>query len=250
KDNPFLIYFAINCPHYPYQGDTKWLEHYNAQGVPHPRNLYNAFVSTLDARIGKLIDHLEVLGIRDDTIIVFQSDHGHSTEERAHFGGGSAGPYRGAKFSLFEGGIRVPAIISWPGSLPEGKTSDAVAHSCDWLPTVAALAEIPLPRDLHLDGKNIAATIRDNAPSPHSALHWQVGSNPIKSQWAVRRGPWKLIGNPLDTTKDPAKKYPAPDAIFLSNLDSDPAESTNIAANHPEIVAELKKLHDSHLAIP
>ncbi|HBU60760.1 MAG TPA: sulfatase, partial [Verrucomicrobiales bacterium] len=82
--------------------------------LPYPRNLYAAFLSTQDETIGNLLATLDRLKLREDTIIVFQSDHGHSHEERAHFGGGSSGPYRGAKFSMFEGGLRVPAIISWP----------------------------------------------------------------------------------------------------------------------------------------
>ena len=102
--------------------------------LPYPRNLYAAFLSTQDETIGNLLATLDRLKLRKDTIIVFQSDHGHSHEERAHFGGGSSGPYRGAKFSMFEGGLRVPAIISWPGKLPEGAVRDQVSHSCDWLP--------------------------------------------------------------------------------------------------------------------
>ena len=118
KNKPFFMYYALNTPHYPYQGYAKWLKHYAK--LPHPRNLYAAFLSTQDETIGNLLTTLDRLKLREDTIIIFQSDHGHSHEERAHFGGGSAGPYRGAKFSMFEGGLRVPAIISWPGKLPEG----------------------------------------------------------------------------------------------------------------------------------
>ena len=152
KDRPFFLYFAINEPHYPYQGDPKWLERY--ADLKYPRNLYAAFLSTMDERIGRLIAELDALGLRERTIVIVQSDHGHSTEERAHFGGGSAGSYRGAKFSLFEGGIRVPAIVSWPGHLPEGEVRDQVAHGCDWLPTIAELCGVPLPK-VHLDGKSL-----------------------------------------------------------------------------------------------
>src|SRR5690606_5880068 len=104
-----------------------------------PRREYAAFVSTMDERIGRVLARLDELGLRENTIVVFQSAHGHSTEERAFFGGGSAGPFRGAKFSLFEGGIRVPAIISWPGHLPAGQVRDQIATACDWLPTLADL---------------------------------------------------------------------------------------------------------------
>jgi arylsulfatase A-like enzyme len=98
KDRPFFLYFAINEPHYAYQGDPKWLQRY-AQ-LNYPRNVYTAFLSTMDERIGRLMAELGTLGLRERTIVIVQSDHGHSTEDRAHFGGGSAGPYRGAKLRL------------------------------------------------------------------------------------------------------------------------------------------------------
>jgi len=92
RTQPFFMYFAMNMPHYPYQGEVKWLEHY--RNLPYPRNLYAAFVSTLDERVQQLLKYLEESGLRERTIIVYQSDNGHSVEERAHFGGGSSGPYR------------------------------------------------------------------------------------------------------------------------------------------------------------
>ena len=98
----------------------------------------------MDERIGRLIAELDALDLRERTIVIVQSDHGHSTEERAHFGGGSAGIYRGAKYSLFEGGIRVPAIVSWPGHLPEGEVRGQIGHGCDWLPTIAELCGVAL----------------------------------------------------------------------------------------------------------
>ncbi len=235
-EKPFFIYFAMNCPHYPYQGEAAWLETY--ADLPYPRNLYAAFLSSQDARIGAVMASLEQLGIEDDTIVVFQSDHGHSTEERAHGGGGSAGPYRGAKFSLFEGGIRVPAMISWPGHLPEGAVRDQVAHGCDWLPTIVELCGVtPLGHDI--DGESLVPVLRDAAePSPHDVLHWTIGKS-----WAVRKGPWKLQSQPNDT----ANRAPLGDgdALFLSNLDRDVSEMENAAVAHPDIVKQLKQIHDA-----
>ena len=235
QKKPFFMYYAINMPHYPYQGDPEWLERY--RDVKYPRNLYNAFVSTFDARIGKLLSKLDALGLREDTIVIFQSDHGHSTEVRAHLGGGSAGPYRGAKFSLFEGGIRVPAIISWPGHLPADEVRQQVAHSCDWLPSVAELCDIPLV-EKDIDGQSIAAVIRSaSAKSPHEVIHWTIGNS-----WAVRSGGWKLIGNPRDTSNKGT--LGKDDKLFLVNLERDRSEMTNLAGKHPDEVQRLKRLHD------
>ncbi|MCL5099008.1 MAG: sulfatase-like hydrolase/transferase [Candidatus Omnitrophica bacterium] len=238
RDQPFFLYFAINNPHYPYQPDVKWLDAF--RDLPYPRNLYAAFVATLDQRIGALLHKLDQLGLRDRTIIVLQSDNGHSTEERAHFGGGSAGPYRGAKFSLFEGGIRLPVIVSWPGKIPEGQVRSQVTHSCDWLPTLAELCNVKVlnPR---LDGLSLVPVLMSAAaPSPHSVLHWQVGVGP-QAQWAVREGDWKLIGNAWDTSQNSQGRDRIP--LFLSNLAQDPGEKANYASDRPETVERLRKLH-------
>ncbi len=243
REKPFFIYYALNTPHYPYQGDAKWLEHF--KHLPHPRRLYAAFLASQDERLGTLIATVDSLGLREETIIIFQSDNGHSTEERAHFGGGSAGPYRGAKFSLFEGGIRLPGIISWPGNLPEGETRDHPFHACDFLPTLAGLTGVPAP-DVHLDGRNRADILRNgNSPDPHQdrPLHWQVGRGEHTS-WAVSEGDWKLVANTRDTGT-PGGHDLIP--LFLANLKDDPGEQTNLADQHPEIVERLRELHDRHL---
>jgi arylsulfatase A len=234
RDKPFFIYFAINMPHYPYQGDPKWLQYYH--DLPYPRNLYAAFVSTLDDHIAQLTKFLDDSGLRDNTIIAYQSDNGHSTEERAHYGGGSSGPYRGAKFSVFEGGIRLPAIISWPGHLPEGQVRGQVAHACDWLPTLTELAGVSQPKT-NLIGVSFVNVIKSaDAPTPHDILQWKVGN-----QWAVRQGPWKLSHNP-DDRADKVKLAKADKEWFLANIEADPGEHTNEAPRHPDIVKRLRKL--------
>lgn len=236
KDKPFFMYFAINMPHYPYQGDAKWLEYYKSKKVAYPRDLYAAFVSTLDDRVAILMKYLKDAGLQDNTIVIYQSDNGHSTEERAHYGGGSSGPYRGAKFSLFEGGIRLPAIISWPGHLPEGQVRGQMVHGCDWMPTLAELCGMALSKP-NLNGRSIVPVIRSaDAPTPHEALQWQLGQ-----QWAVREGGWKLMHKPNDTGSS-AKVELVDKQWFLSNPDMDPGERTNFAASRPEIVARLLKL--------
>lgn len=242
KAKPFFIYFALNTPHYPYQPSERLRERF--KGLPYPRNLYAAFLADSDERIGALVATVDQLGLRENTIIIFQSDNGHSTEQRAHFGGGSAGRYRGAKFSLFEGGIRLPAIVSWPGRLPQDEVRTQLAHGCDWLPTLAELCGLK-PAPARLDGKSIASVLKSgSAPTPHTVVHWQVGDGP-NAQWAVREGDWKLIGNAWDTTSGDTNQQRF--AFWLSNLAGDPEEKRNHAGEHPQVTSRLKEAHSDWL---
>ncbi len=234
KQEPFFLYFAINLPHYPLQPTERWREHY--ADLPMPRRDYAAFVSVVDERVGQLMSTLDEYQLRENTIVVFMSDHGHSHESRTFGGGGYAGPYRGSKFSLFEGGIRVPAIISWPARLPKRKVIDDPFIAMDWLPTLADLSGIDkVPDDL--DGQSMKSAILEDQPSHHEVLFWKQGR-----QWAVRKGAWKLIGNP----RDPSKKFPLDpeqDALFLSNLSLDKSESANLASEYPQKVEALVKTY-------
>lgn len=146
---------------------------------------------------------------------------------------------------MFEGGLRVPAIISWPGKLPEGAVRDQVSHSCDWLPTLAELAGVKLQRK-DIDGLSLKNVIKnEDALTPHKVLHWQIGrgNNP---RWAVREGDWKLLGNPQDTSN----KAPltTKDKLFLTNLKENVNEMVNLAEKHPDVTQRLKKLHDEWAA--
>lgn len=233
KNSAFFIYFALNTPHYPYQGSLEWLKYYQGKGVAYPRDLYAAFISTMDKKIGELIQKLEVLGLHENTIIIFQSDNGYSTEERAHFGGGNAGILRGSKFSLFEGGIRVPAAISWPAKIKAGEIRDQLAINGDWMPTLAELCGIDLDTK-NLDGKSLVPVIQDKkAKSRHAGgFCWQNGKH-----WAARKGDWKLLGYPVDNTNN--TPLTEKDSLFLVNLKNDPGEMINVASKYPEKVKEL-----------
>jgi arylsulfatase A-like enzyme len=200
----------------------------------------------MDELIGQVIAHLEASGKTEDTVIVFQSDHGHSVEERTFGGGGSAGPYRGHKFSLLEGGLRVPSIVSWPGTLPEGEVRDQFVTGCDWFPTLAKWAGAEIPDDLILDGKDIEAVIRSGkAPSPHHHFFWtQDFSRNTNARWAVRQGDWKLLHNPQDNiTPWEGGKQPV---FFLVNLKTDIGERNNLAQKEPAKLAELKILAEAY----
>ncbi len=242
RDAPFFLYWAINAPHYPMQGKSHWREQYKE--LPSPRRQYAEFVSTVDEKIGELLATLERLGIRDNTLVIVQSDHGHSTEERAFWGGGNAGPYRGAKASLFEGGIRVPAIVSLPGTIPQNEVREQLVTGCDWLPTIAELCSVDLPQR-HIDGRSLVQVLTFNTiESPHEHFYWQLGGGDA-AQWAVHQGDWKLLGNVQDTTDLRASQ--SVDKLFLANLKQDLGEQTNVAAEHPEIVQALQRLKQQYV---
>jgi arylsulfatase A-like enzyme len=237
-DQPWLLYWAFNAPHYPYQGTPEWLEHY--ADLPSPRREYAAFLSTMDEHIGEVLSHLDRRGLSDNTIVIYQPDHGHSTETRAFGGGGDSGPYRGAKFSLFEGGIRVPCVVRYPGHWPAGETRSQFATACDWLPTLCELCDVPQPTH-HIDGVSLTQVLRDNAAAPREQFYWQFGSGP-NAQWAVRNGRWKLIGNPRDTSAPESQRTNGgrlPTDLFLIDLQTDPGEQTNLKTQHPDVLQTL-----------
>ena len=241
-DKPFFIYWAINLPHYPLQASEKWRRRYS-HIKDEKRRRYAAFMSSMDEAIGDLLEEIDQLGLKENTIVVFQSDHGHSVESRTFGGGGNSGPYRGAKFSFFEGGIRVPAIIRWPEKIPAGQVRNQLSISVDWLPTLAEFTGVPLPEH-KIDGKSLVSVIQsDSVKSPHAEFHWiGTGSDP---QWAVREGDWKLIGNP----RDPTKKSPLNkgDKLFLVDLSKDIGEKNNLRNTHPVQLKRLKSIHERWL---
>lgn len=241
KEEPFFMYWAINIPHYPIQPDLKWQEHY--KDLPQPRRGYAAFVSMMDEKIGQLLKKVDELGLTDNTIIVFQADQGHSEEERAFGGGGYTGAYRGAKFSLFEGGIHVPAIISWPGHIARNVVRNQFAANIDWYPTLAEYCRITLP-ERTLDGRSLAKIIAsDEAVTEHPIFHWQSLGTKELPQWSVRDGDWKLIHNPIQSTPADLDS----NRFMLINIKKDKSEKTNEAANNPAIVARLQQLHNAWL---
>lgn len=148
------------------------------------------------------------------------------------FGGGNSGNFRGSKFSLFEGGIRVPASISWPAKIQAGQFRDQMGTNLDWMPTLAELCNFDINLD-DLDGKSLLPVIEDKSVVSRHAdgFCWQNGEH-----WAVRKGDWKLIGNPNIA----GEKFAPQDSLFLINLANDISESKNIAKNHPEKVVELQ----------
>jgi len=249
REAPFFMMVAFNLPHYPEQPLGKYADAY--PDLPMPRQSYARVVSTVDDYIGRLMSKLRDTGQRENTIVILMGDNGHSAENNqgiavdnhtsgypkghyysAHGGGGNTGKWIGQKASFLEGGIRVPAIISYPSGLPQGKVRDQIVTVMDWFPTILELAEID-PSKVPLDGKSMLPLIRDaSAPTGHDVLHFGWDN-----EWAVREGDWKLIGRI-------SKSEPGRVRKSLHNLADAEPEVKDHAAEHPEIVARLTDLHD------
>lgn len=251
QDVPFFLYFALNIPHYPEQSLTRHGRRY--EHLPEPRRSYAAMISTTDDYIGRVLTQLETLKLFDDTIIVFTSDNGHSEEDYqigvdhhtsgyprghnygANGGGGNTGKWIGSKGSFLEGGIRVPAVLSYPRKLPKGIARGQAVTAMDWFPTVAELCGVDIPADVKLDGHSVLPLVRDqSAPSRYDVMHWQW-----QKTWMVRQGDWKLIVN--GRHRIGGKKS---DAVYLANLADELPERTNHAQQHPNIVEQLTSLHN------
>ena len=230
---PFFVYVAYNAPHYPMHAPQAYLDRF-----PHlspDRRIMAAMLSAMDDGVGAIMAELERQGIYETTAIFFQSDNGPSRETRNWldgradpYYGGSAGKLKGHKFSLYEGGIRVPALVSWPARIPAGQVIDGVGAAMDLFPTLLRAAGGD-PAAYELDGLDVLPMLADRAPSPHGDLFWEMGQ-----QTAVRRGPWKLV-----LKGQLVEGAPPEDDVHLANLDADMAERHNLADQYPELVAEL-----------
>jgi len=149
---------------------------------------------------------------------------------------GNNGPFRGFKFSLFDGGMHVPALMSWPGVIPKEQTIEELAMTADILPAICHAAGVNVPQDRTIDGRDILPVAASRSRSPHGAIFWANGG-----QSAVRRGKWKLVINGItyDRTPDGRKPLQGEDALFLSDLEKDPGESHNLRRQNPQLVDEL-----------
>jgi arylsulfatase A-like enzyme len=230
---PFFVYVAYNAPHYPMHAPQKYLDRF-----PHlawDRQIMAAMLSAMDDGIGEIIAELERQGVYENTLVFFMSDNGPSREARNWldgcpdpYYGGSAGKLKGHKFSLFEGGIRVPALMAWPARIPAGQVLDGMGAAMDIFPTCLRAAGGD-PAAYELDGLDLWPMLTEGAPSPHRELFWEM-----QGQTAVRRGPWKLVLN-----GQLVEGVPPQDAVHLANVEADMGEGYNLKDAHPELVAEL-----------
>jgi uncharacterized sulfatase len=186
-------------------------------------------ITRMDAGVGRIVDQLKELNLDDSTLVLFTSDNGPATGASEPDFFRAAGPLRGYKGSLFEGGIRVPLIARWPGKIQPGTLSDHVGYFADMMPTLAELAGESPPNS---DGISLIPTLLGEMPAcrkqqEHEFLYWEHQNAGLR---AVRKGPWKAIRQTPDA------------AIELYHLERDLGESTDVAAQHADVVAELEKL--------
>jgi arylsulfatase len=249
KDRPFLLYLPHTFPHSPLYAPT------DREGQS-PHGLYADVVEELDASTGRILDLLEELGLKERTLVVFTSDNGsHETpaNSNSRFGergaGGDNGPLRGRKGNTFEGGVRVPGIFWMPGRIAGGRTADAVASQLDILPTLAELAEVSPPEGRTIDGRSLAGFLLDGEELGAHPYFYYFGGQ----LQAARLGRWKVFLE-IDAypERPPSLWYRLQPSLFerhyrlqpraeLYDLETDIAESQDVAAAHPEIVERLTR---------
>lgn len=236
SDQPFFMKVAYNAPHYPMHAPKKYMDRYGH--LPWDRQVMAAMITAVDDGVGEIVNTLKRSGQYENTVIFFSSDNGPSTEARNwldgtedFYYGGTAGVFRGHKGSLFEGGIREPAILCCPSLISSNQVCDEIGIMMDIFPTFLEIGNVELPKDLKLDGMSILPMITENVDSPHTQIFWEMND-----QLAVRKQNWKLVINgKLDFSRS------QPERIHLSNLKADPGERENLKVQYPEIVKELEE---------
>jgi N-acetylgalactosamine-6-sulfatase len=246
RDGPFYVNVWTRLPHAPLHPSAEQLKAYeNLRPDPElpylgAMQIYLACISDIDTQVGRLLAEIKALGIDEKTLVAFSSDNGPEDIEvrnAAYSGVGSPGPFRGRKRSLYEGGVRVPFVVRWPGegNVPAGRVSDAVLAAVDWLPTVCSLAGVEPPAEAVRDGENVADILRGARRDRQKPLFWEwryaitghaINRSPMG---AIRDGKWKLLMNP-----DRGR-------VELYDIPADPGETLNVAAQHPGEVERLAK---------
>lgn len=224
KAQPFFVYLAFNAVHAPLQAPADEIAKFDTGNTD--RNTRLAMGKRMDDAIGKVVATLKKEEVWQNTLLFFISDNGGPLAQSA-----DNTPLRGGKHQDYEGGIRVPFLVCWPGQLQPGE-STAVVSSLDILATSLAAAGVTAPTDKPLDGKNLLPVLRGATAPVSRNLFWCSGSE--EGWWAVRSGDWKLVGEKAN--------------VGLFDLSKDASEKTDLAAQMPEKVDELTKLHDAWLA--
>lgn len=231
---PFLLYLPFNAVHTPMQATEKYLQRFSNITDPR-RRTYAAMMSAMDDAIGRVVAALRAAKLEEDTLIFFFSDNGGPTMPTTTVNGSRNTPLRGSKRQTYEGGIRVPFVISWKGHVPAGKVYEHPVIQLDVLPTALAAAGVAAKPATKFDGVNLLPYLTGKQKgAPHDALYWRLGN-----MMAIRRGAWKLVKTregSLDTNVNALSDLS--DAA-LYNLTEDIGEQRDLAAKHPDKVKEL-----------
>jgi len=246
KDKPFFLYLPLTLPHTElaarpgvsdkyigmFEDDLPWPAEKGRPEVPHAKAEYAGMIATMDQDVGRIVDELNVLGLSDNTLVIFTSDNGAATEHGAvsEYFDGTAG-LRGIKRDLYEGGIRVPLIAKWPVKIKPGTVDETSQISFqDFLPTFAQLAGVNSPKQI--DGISVLdAIVGEASVGSDRPLYWEFQQKTDKPlMQAVRLGNYKAV------------KLAQDKAIELYDLASDPYETKNIAEVHPQVVAKMARI--------
>lgn len=254
RERPFFLFVPTTIPHLALQAPTEAIAEY-AEAFPEdppylggrgylpnrtPRATYAAMVTRMDQHVGKIVSQIRDLGLEENTIFIFSSDNGPLYDK---LGGTdceffeSAGPLRGRKGSLYEGGFREPTVVTWKGHIPAGTTSERVTGFEDWIPTLLELIGAKGATPANLDGISFAATLWGQEQPERPFLYREFPG--YGGQVSLRMGDWKaVVQNLMPQGKRPAQPW----KIELYNLKDDIGETTDVAATHPEIVAKMDRL--------
>ena len=220
---PFLISLHFNAPHWPWEAPGDEAESKRVAGTSlrdfdgGTQKTYQRMIEAMDAQIGRVLETLDVNGLTENTIVIFTSDNGGERFSKTW-------PFSGQKTELLEGGIRVPAIIRWPGRVKAGQANDLVAISMDWLPTLLAAAGAAPDPTTPPDGENLLPVLLGERTSAPRTLYWRYKAN---AQRAVRSGNWKYLK--------------INDNEFLFDVVVDQRERANLAAKHPDVFEQLRR---------
>lgn len=221
QDKPFLLYLPYPAPHYPYQGRADPPFYSREEGrtkKPFRPGVYEEMIAIMDEGIGRIRTAVVNAALDDQTLILFFSDNGPA-------GPGSAGPLRGRKGAIWEGGHRVPSVAHWPGKIPAGSVSRETFMGADILPTVAEIAATPMPKDALIDGVSMLPHLTEANPLTPRPIFWGIGG-----RLAIRQGDYKLVTD---------SNFSSPE---LYDLKADLGETANLAPQRPELVGELLRL--------
>ncbi len=224
QHEPFMLYFAMNAPVPPLQVPRSYFEKLRDRIPNIHQRAYNGLVLAQDDAIGAVLEKIRALGLEQDTLVIFVSDNG-CAESRP----GSNAPYSGGKYTTYEGGIRMPYVMKWPGRIQAGQVYEEPVSTLDILPTVAAACGVPTSGTQALDGVDLLPYLaREKEGVPHEELFWKLGQSS-----AARVGRWKLYMEPKNGIE------------CLYDLLADPQETTDLKATHPDIHAMVKARYNA-----